>query len=242
MPGTGANAAGDAGIPSGYRRPAETSSEVVEKRAQRQKWQPSGLTDQKGNPVDQETMQEAQNLAEKGVITGMRNLFNRKGYHVSGAVCGAIASKYASAAGYKPPQGSAIATNWHNWGEQMKPGDINAPGHPVGSMFGTYTHGTYGGHQGQLLKPGDIGGHVGMLLPGSYDPKTNSAMFVDQSGAHRRNLNDVDTRFAGADAVQKLAERAGKGNVALGPRSCHGNGREPRSNSGHWPGRHWQGG
>lgn len=175
---------------------------------------PAALSDEAGNPIDHQTMQEAQGLAAQGDVTGMEKLFSQKGYRMSGPACGMIASKYAKAAGFKPPAGGAIATNWHNWGEGMKPEDINAPGHTAGSMYGTYNHGTYGGHQGQSLKPGDVGGHVGMILPGSYDPKTGTVDFVDQGGVKRRSIKDMDLRFAGADAVKAASEAGDRGGAS----------------------------
>ena len=130
---------------------------------------------------------------------------------MSGPACGIIASKYASAAGFKPPPGGAVASNWHKFGEKMNPEDINSPDHPFGSMFGTYNHRRYGGNVGAPLPTGATGGHVMSIVPGTYDPKTGKVDVVDQYGySHgKRNISDMDLRFAGADAVAAAAARRG---------------------------------
>jgi hypothetical protein len=169
------------------------------------------LNDEAGNPIDQETMKQAEVLGRSGDVAGLQKLFAQKGYHMSGAACGIVASKYARAAGFQPPKSGAIATTWHTFGEAMKPSDINAPEHPFGSMFATYYHRRYGGNPNEVLSTGQIGGHVMTIVPGTFDEKTGTAMFADQYGVRRRSLKDMDPRYAGAEAV-RLAEahRTGK--------------------------------
>jgi hypothetical protein len=169
------------------------------------------LNDEAGNPIDQETMKQAEVLGRSGDVAGLQKLFAQKGYHMSGAACGIVASKYARAAGFQPPKSGAIATTWHAFGEAMKPSDINAPEHPFGSMFATYYHRRYGGNPNEVLSTGQIGGHVMTIVPGTFDEKTGTAMFADQYGVRRRSLKDMDPRYAGAEAV-RLAEahRTGK--------------------------------
>jgi hypothetical protein len=148
----------------------------------------------------------------------LQKLFAARGYHVSGKYCGIIASRYVTAAGFKPPAGSAIATNWHNWGEGMKPEDINKADaeHPMGSMVATYWHRRYGGNPNEVLRPGAQGGHVMTVVPGSYDPKTGTVDVVDQYGySHgKRNIRDMDLRYAGKEAVEAAAARRGDKQVA----------------------------
>jgi hypothetical protein len=163
------------------------------------------LNDEAGNPIDQETMKQAEVLGRSGDVAGLQKLFAQKGYHMSGAACGIVASKYARAAGFQPPKSGAIATTWHTFGEAMKPEDINAPGHPFGSMFATYYHRRYGGNPNEVLSTGQIGGHVMTVVPGTFDEKTGTAMFADQYGVRRRSLKDMDPRYAGTEAV-RLAE------------------------------------
>jgi hypothetical protein len=167
---------------------------------------PAALNDEKGRPIDPETMRQAEELGRAGDTAGLQRLFASKGYHMSGPACGAVASAYVRSAGFKPPAGASVATNWHGWGEKMEPSGINAPGHPFGSMVGTYWHGTYGSAIGRMLGPGQQGGHVMTIVPGTYDPKTNTAMFADQhgSGVRRRSLNDIDLRYAGDAAIAAL--------------------------------------
>jgi hypothetical protein len=158
-------------------------------------------------------MKQAELLGRAGDVAGLQRLFAQKGYKMSGPACGIVASGYVKSAGFKPPPGGAIATSWHKWGEGIKdPNDINAPGRTFGSMVGTYWHGRYGGTQGQILAPGQTGGHVMTIVPGTYDPKTGTVDMVDQYGySHgKRSIKDIDLRFAGAEAV--AAAEAAKGN------------------------------
>jgi hypothetical protein len=168
---------------------------------------PAQLTDQTGKGIDPETMKQVEKLGRAGDSKGLEQLFAAKGYRMSGPACGMVASKYVMSAGFKPPQGGAIATNWHNWGEQGSASDINKEGHPFGSMVATYFHRRYGGDRSQLLRAGDTGGHVMNIVPGTYDAKSNTAMFADQYGVHRRNLNDMDVRYAGDKAVAEAASK-----------------------------------
>jgi hypothetical protein len=175
-------------------------------------WNPTGstgLADENGQPIDRDTMAQAEALGRRGDTAGLQQLFAKRGFHMSGPACGIVASKYARAAGFAPPEGGAVATNWHKWGEQTTGAGINEPNRPFGSLVATYYHGRYLGKQGQVLGPGELGGHVMHAVPGTYDPHTNTAMFVDQYGARRRNLNDMDVRFAGSAAVAAVAARRG---------------------------------
>jgi hypothetical protein len=165
---------------------------------------PVGLSDQAGRKIDPETMRQAEILGRAGDVAGLQRLFSQKGYQASGRYCGIVAAQYVKSAGFQPPTGSAIATNWHKWGETIKdPNDINAPDRPFGSMVGTYWHRRYGGNYGQVLATGQTGGHVVTFIPGSYDPKTRKIDVVDQYGyTHRkRSIDDMDMRYAGAEAV-----------------------------------------
>ena len=114
----------------------------------------------------------------------------------------------------------------------MKPEDINAPDHPFGSMFGTYKHRRYGGNVGAELPTGATGGHVMTIVPGSYDPKTGKIDVVDQYGySHgKRNIADMDLRYAGADAVAAVAAR--RGQVSGVPPAAPGGGTTPPSGAG----------
>jgi len=173
---------------------------------------PARLNDEGGKVIDADTMKQAEMLGRAGDVAGLQRLFAQRGYKMSGPACGIVASGYVKSAGFKPPPGGAIATSWHKWGEASTKEGINEPGHPFGSMVATYWHGRYGGTQGQILAPGARGGHVMTIVPGTYDPKTNTADMVDQYGySHgKRTLNDLDIRYAGAEAV--AAVEAARGN------------------------------
>jgi GH24 family phage-related lysozyme (muramidase) len=168
---------------------------------------PAKMNDERGTPVDPETMKEAEQLGRAGDVGGLQKLFASKGYHMSGPACGIVASKYAKSAGFKPPEGGAVATNWRKWGVEGTAEDINKEGHPFGSVVGTYKHRRYGGNVGGELPTGATGGHVMEAVPGTYDPKTNTAMFADQYGVRRRSLSDVELRYAGDPAVAEAAKR-----------------------------------
>jgi hypothetical protein len=183
---------------------------------------PAALNDEGGKKIDPDTMRQAEILGRAGDVAGLQKLFSQRGYRMSGPACGMVASGYVKSAGYKPPTGSAIATSWHKWGEKLDPNDINAPNHPFGSMVSTYFHGRYGGTQGQVLAPGQTGGHVMTIVPGSYNEKDGTAIFADQYGARRRKLTDMDTRFAGktaVDAVQAQQQDRTKIDNALGAKN-----------------------
>jgi len=151
--------------------------------------------------LDPETEKQVEELGRKGDVGGMEKLLNAKGFKASGLWCGRVAASYAKSAGYQPPGGAAVASNWLKWGEHASAEDINK-GHPFGSMIGTYRHGRYGGALGQPLGEGQTGGHVMQVIPGSYDPNTNMATFVDQHGTTRRRLNDLELRYAGDQAIK----------------------------------------
>jgi GH24 family phage-related lysozyme (muramidase) len=146
-------------------------------------------------------MKQVEALGKNGDAAGIQRLMQSKGYKMSGPVCGMLAASFARGAGFNPPAGSAVATNWRNFGVPATSTDINAPGHPFGSEFAVEKLGTWGGHQGQQLATGETGGHVMTVVPGTYDPKTKTAMFVGQEGVKRRSLSEVDLRQAGVDPV-----------------------------------------
>jgi GH24 family phage-related lysozyme (muramidase) len=177
------------------------------------------MSDEAGVLIDPETEKEVEAAAKRGDVGGMQKILNEKGFQASGLWCGRVAAGYAKAAGYQPPEGSAIASNWLKWGQHASPADINK-GHPFGSMIGTYRHGTYGSMAGQPLGEGQTGGHVMQVLPGSYNPKTNTALFVDRHGVrYPRQLGDIELRYAGDEAVKAVQAARGKLSSATGDAS-----------------------
>lgn len=170
------------------------------------------LNDEAGKPIDPATMKEAENLGRSGDTAGLQKLFAQKGYRMSGPACGIVASAYVKSAGFKPPPGGAIASNWNDWGQKTDEGDINKEGRPFGSMVASYQNRRYGGNVGAPLGKGQTGGHVMNIVPGTYDPKTGTAMFADQYGVRRRSLKGMDLRYAGDEAV---AAAKAKGNAEL---------------------------
>jgi GH24 family phage-related lysozyme (muramidase) len=179
------------------------------------------LNDETGRAVDPDTMKQVEALGRNGDAGGIQKLMQSKGYKMSGPVCGMLAASFAKGAGFTPPPGAAVATNWRKFGEAATAADINAPGHPFGSEFAVEKLGTWGGHQGQPLATGATGGHVMTVVPGSYDPKTKSALFVGQEGVKRRPLSEVDLRQAGVDpaVLAAGAQATGAGAQATGAAS-----------------------
>jgi GH24 family phage-related lysozyme (muramidase) len=163
-------------------------------------------------------MKQVEALGRKGDTAGLQALFQQKGYRMGGTACGMIASKYAKDAGFKPPEGGAVATNWRNFGVASNEEDINKEGRPFGSMFATSKTGTYGSRKGQALGTGQTGGHVMTIVPGTYDPKTHTADTVDQYGFkhHKWDMRNMDVRYAGDAAVAAAEARRTGGQVATG--------------------------
>jgi hypothetical protein len=170
-------------------------------------------------------MKDVEKLGRQGDVSGLQSLFAKRGYRMSGPACGIIASKYVESAGFKPAASGAIASSWHKWGEKLKPEDVNVPGHPFGSMVGTYWHRRYGGDKNEILAPGQTGGHVMTIIPGSYDAKSGTVDVVDQYGySHgKRSVSDLDVRFAGSEAVAAAAAKRGEDrssvDASAGPKS-----------------------
>jgi hypothetical protein len=173
---------------------------------------PAALSDQDGKGIDPETMKQVETLGRAGDTAGLNKLFAAKGYRMNGPACGIVASKYVMSAGFKPPKGGAIASNWNDWGEKQDKSDINNPNRPFGSMIASYSERRYGGNVGAPLGKGQTGGHVMNIVPGSYDAKTNTAMFADQYGVKRRPIKNMDIRYAGDSAVAEVREKRGGGN------------------------------
>jgi hypothetical protein len=200
--GTGGGIAGGvAGAPGGPSGAATTGID---------QWNPGSsakLADESGKVIDPETMAHISELGKAGKVQELQQFLNQRGFRASGLWCGRFATMYARAAGFAPPGGFAMASNWRTFGEGMNPADINAPDHPFGSMFASSRNYTYGGGRGPL-PVGAQGGHVVTIIPGTYDAKAGTATVIDQGGVHPGwNLRGYETRFAGAEAVQAAAAK-----------------------------------
>jgi lysozyme len=208
-------------------------------------WTPGSgavLSDEKGRPIDGQTAAAAEQLGRAGNVQGLERLFASRGYHMSGPACGIIATKYAHAAGFAGPKDSPIATRWHQFGESTTAEDINKPGRPFGSMFATYYHRRYGGDPSQVLQPGQLGGHVMTVVPGTYNEKAGTVGVVDQYGFHVRNIKDMDFRYAGDAAVKAVQERTGAPTALPAAAADGGTAARPRDWSDlHADVRRWEG-
>jgi GH24 family phage-related lysozyme (muramidase) len=219
--GTGKGVAGDVpGLPGGPSGRALTPEERKALGSPPATYVPgkTALVDERGNFVDHDTLVKAEEFGRKGDVAGLQRLFNNRKYQIGGVNCGILATKFAKSAGFAPPKDSAIATRWHEFGEGMNPEDVNKPGRPMGSMFATSNIGTYGSAKGRPLRPGELGGHVMTVVPGTYDPKTQTVQVVDQYGVHHTKfpIKQLDFRYAGDAAVQE-AERKRTGQPPAAP-------------------------
>jgi hypothetical protein len=159
---------------------------------------PDFPVDQSGKPVDSETVAALSALAARHETGAMQRLMHDRGYRVDSAWCGDLAHALTQSSGYASPKGYPIASNWRKWGEHVDGSAINVEGRPFGSIVASKTN----------VPIGQTGGHVMTIVPGTYDPKTNSAVVIDTVGKRRRSLDGFEVRYSGDDAVKQAQERA----------------------------------
>jgi hypothetical protein len=165
-----------------------------------------GLTDKSGKGVDPVTVGRLQEFAARGDTVGMRRLMTANGYRVDSAWCGDVTRVLVGGSGFPVPKGYPIASQWRTIGESIPGAGINEPGRSFGSLTATKTN----------VRIGSTGSHVMTVVPGTYDPKTNSAIIIDTGGRRRRSLSGFDVRWAGKEAEQRAAAaRAGQPNAPI---------------------------
>jgi hypothetical protein len=156
----------------------------------------TGVRDENGKEVDHQTLAGAMAIAKTGNAPAMKQYLAQHGFSLDATACGAIATRFANLSGVKPPPASATASSWLAWGTRVNPDVIDRAGMELGTLKLVSPVGTYM-HVGQPLTPGEQGGHVMTIVPGSYDPKTGSAQVIDQYGVHSENVNKMQVRYAG---------------------------------------------
>jgi hypothetical protein len=168
------------------------------------------LADNSGNPIAPRVVAQAEKLAVSGNIPGVQQFVRSQGYNVDPNWCGEFTGAVIKSAGGTPPEHGEVASSWLNWGthvdpQNMQPGDV-----------AVYSVGTYGERKGQPLSPGDLGGHVGIVGSGGYDPKTGTFNMVDNHGQpHLLSTNNLEFRRAPAGATT-MADQTG-GDEKQGP-------------------------
>ena len=176
----------------------------------------NGIVADNGKPVDPDTLNAAMQIAKTGNAGAMKQFLASRGYPLDATACGAIATKMAQKAGVKPPSSPAMGSSWLNFGQHEDPSEINNPSHGgLGRTFASSKTMTYGPHVGAPIAPGQKYGHVKTVVPGSYDPKTNTAQFIDQYGVHRDKIGNYDIRYAGDIPKQPAYPDAAKQADAL---------------------------
>lgn len=159
------------------------------------------ILDQSGKGVDPETVGQLKQLAAQGNTSGMRQLMASRGYRVDSAWCGDLARTLAGGSGFQVPKAYPVASAWRGVGEHVEPSAINEPNRPFGSLVASKTN----------VPIGQTGGHVMAIVPGSYDPKTNTAEVIDTGGRRRRSLSGFELRqLPPVDAAAKVAAQDGK--------------------------------
>ena len=152
--------------------------------------------DQDGRHVDPGTMQQLTALAARKDTAAMRRLMHAKGYRVDSQWCGDLAHAIADMEGYPSPSGYPVASNWRRMGPGLNPQAINEPGRHFGSIVMSKTN----------TRIGSTGGHVAQIVPGTYDPNTNTAVVIDTHGKWRRSLRGFEVHSLGGTSNRNVAE------------------------------------
>ena len=148
-----------------------------------------GVVDQSGKTVDPETVAGLRQLAESGNTRGMQAFMASRGYRVDSAWCGDLTRALVGGSGYSVPKGYPVASTWRSIGTHAEGEDINKPGAIFGSIVASKTN----------VPIGSTGGHVATVVPGTYNPRNNTAIVVDTHGRWRRSLSGFELRILPLD-------------------------------------------
>lgn len=166
-----------------------------------------GVVDKSGKGVDPDTVGQLQQLASTGNTSAMRQLMTSRGYRVDSAWCGDLARTLVGGSGFQVPQGYPIASTWRGIGAHAEGSAINEPGTQFGSIVASKTN----------VPIGQTGGHVMTVVPGTYDPKNNTAEVVDTGGRRRRTLNGFELRSLPAAEAVAASGNVNKTSPSSGP-------------------------
>ncbi len=116
-----------------------------------------------------EVLQEASKVARTGGARAVKEFIRSKGYNVNNDWCGDFTNSIVASTGAKTPANPSLASNWLNWGQEVSPENVQA------GDVAVKTQSRFGGP----TTPGQRGGHVGVIGPGGYDPKTGQ-VYIQQ--------------------------------------------------------------
>jgi GH24 family phage-related lysozyme (muramidase) len=168
-----------------------------------------GVVDKSGKGVDPDTVGQLQQMASQGNTRGMQQLMSSRGYRVDSAWCGDLARTLVGGSGFQVPKGYPVASEWRREGvsTHAEGADINAPGTKFGSIVASKTN----------VPIGQTGGHVMTVVPGTYDPKNNTAEVIDTGGRRRRTLNGFELRSLPAAEAVAASGNVNKTSPSSGP-------------------------
>ena len=128
-------------------------------------WTPPATSD---SGVPSSILSKAREVADQSGPGGVYSFMASQGYPKTGAWCGQFASAVVKASGGTPPAGSAVASNWRNWGEpvvgQPQPGDVAVR---------------------RGVRTGSTGSHVTFV--DQYDPETGRFVGLGGNQSQRRS-------------------------------------------------------
>jgi hypothetical protein len=114
-------------------------------------------------------LQEASKVARTGGARAVKEFIRTKGYNVNNDWCGDFTNAIVASTGAKTPTNPSLASNWLQWGQEVSPENVQA------GDVAVKTQSRFGGP----TTPGQRGGHVGVIGPGGFDPKTGQ-VYIQQ--------------------------------------------------------------
>lgn len=130
--------------------------------------------DSTGKVIGSKLQSQLVAMAKAGDRQGIRQALAAHGYHGDSADCAEFAQAVAEGGGIAgmPKSSYTMASNWQNWGTVASGEDVNAKDGRLGEFMAVSKVHTYGAGRGAPLYPGQQGGHIMPVVPGSYNPKT----------------------------------------------------------------------
>jgi hypothetical protein len=116
-----------------------------------------------------EVLAEASKVARTGGARAVKEFIRTKGYNVNNDWCGDFTNAIVASTGAKTPTNPSLASNWLQWGQEVSPENVQA------GDVAVKTQSRFGGP----TTPGQRGGHVGVIGPGGFDPKTGQ-VYIQQ--------------------------------------------------------------
>jgi len=145
-------------------------------------------------------LDKAREIASLEGPQAVYNYMRNQGYPKDGAWCGQFAATVVKSAGFQPPKGAAVASNWRNFGTQVEfpePGDIAVRKR---SRYGGYTStGDTGSHVTIVSEINNnkvklLGGNQGGAMPNIYSRNIGEFEYFRAGGVASKQ-NSENTRF-----------------------------------------------